>query len=78
MTSLGEKEELIRISARVNEEEYSFLVDTGASHNFVSKKFVCDNGLQVEIGQKVKVKVANGDSVITNEFVRCCLDFGHV
>ncbi len=50
----------------MNEEEYSFLVDTGATHNFVSKQFVCDNGLQVETGQKVKVKVANGDSVITN------------
>ncbi len=66
MTSLGDKGELIKISARVNEEEYSFLVDTGATHNFVSKQFVCDNGLQVETGQKVKVKVANGDSVITN------------
>lgn len=76
--SLGEKEKLIRIDARVHEEVYSFLVDSGATHNFVNQEFVKKNGLFTEKGQQVKVKVANGDHVITNTFVRCYVDFGCV
>ncbi len=49
--SLGEKEKLIRIDARVHEEVYSFLVDSGATHNFVNQEFVRNNGLITEKGQ---------------------------
>ncbi len=35
-----------------------------------------DNGLAIEHGKKVKVKLANGDYVMTNRFARCMVDFG--
>lgn len=76
--SLGSGKQLIKKEARVNECVYEFLIDTGASHNFVSEQFVSENGLQSEVGKKVKVNVANGAHVITNKYVRCYVDFGDV
>jgi predicted aspartyl protease len=76
--NLGQGQDSLKLKGKVHEEVYSFLVDTGATHNFVPKSFVRDNGLQVEKGSKVKVKLANGDYVISNNYVKCMVDFGKV
>jgi predicted aspartyl protease len=76
--NLGQGQDQLRLEGKVHEQVYSFLVDTGATHNFASQSFVKDNGLRCEHGRKVKVKLANGDYVINNSYVRCMVVFGEV
>ena len=73
---MGQGKEQLTLEGKVHEEVYSFLVDSGASHNFVSSQFVEDNGLVIEKGRKVQVKMANNDVVFTDKYVRCMVDFG--
>jgi hypothetical protein len=44
--SLGSDKSLIRITGKVYDQEYSFLVDSGASHNFVNESFIIENNLE--------------------------------
>ena len=60
----------------MHEQDYEFLVDTGASHNFASRHLIEENSLAVEKGQNVKVKFANSDTITTDQFVRVYVDFG--
>ena len=75
---MGQGQEQLTLQGKVHTQDYSFLVDSGASHNFVNSQFVSDNGLQCERGKKVQVRMANNDVVYTDKYVRCMVDFGTV
>ena len=53
-------------------------MDSGATHNFISEQFVADNGLIVEKGHKVAVRLADGTQIFTDRFAYCYVDFGEV
>ncbi len=76
MGHVGQEKQQLVLEGKVHEQDYKFLVDTGATHNFIPEQFVNDNGLAIELGKKVKVNLANGDYVMTNRFARCMVDFG--
>ena len=39
------------------------MVDSGASHNFINNKLVDDLSLKTEVGEKMIVTLANGETV---------------
>lgn len=68
----------IHISGSVKGKELRWLVDSGASHNFVSEQFVRDHRLETVQERKVQVKLANGNFVETATFLHVVVDFGVV
>ena len=45
MGVLNTGKDQIQLQGKVNMEDYNFLIDSGATHNFVSRQFVVNNGL---------------------------------
>lgn len=59
----------MKIRALVNNKVMLILVDSGSSHNFVSKSFLQLTGVTATKAQPMMVKVANGDNMITDSIV---------
>jgi hypothetical protein len=59
----------IKIKARVKDKVMLILLDSGSSHSFVSSQFVDIAQLQTEPIQQKKVKLANGEWMITDRAV---------
>jgi hypothetical protein len=51
----------MRICALVKNKVMLILVDSGSSHNFVSKEFLHQTGIQTSTATPLQVKVANGE-----------------
>jgi predicted aspartyl protease len=51
----------MRIRALVKNKVMLILVDSGSSHNFVSKEFLHQTGIQTSATTPLQVKVANGE-----------------
>ncbi len=54
------------------------LVDSGASHNFISKSIVDTLGVRVNYRTPVSVRLASGDSVASDSTVMVPCRFGKV
>ncbi len=55
-----------------------FLVDSGASNNFLSLEKVKQLGLEPKPCSKSTVKLADGKKLISSSFVSCLVSFGVV
>ena len=55
-----------------------FLVDSGASHNFLPAVFVNQHSFKEELGAWVNVRLANGTLLRTNRYVFLWVNFGEV
>ena len=55
-----------------------FLVDSGASHNFLPSSFVAERSFREERGAQVRVRLANGSLLRTDRFVFVWVNFGEV
>ena len=55
-----------------------FLVDSGASHNFLPSTFVAERSFREERGAQVRVRLANGSLLHTDRFVFVWVNFGEV
>ncbi len=55
-----------------------FLVDSGASNNFLSLEKVKQLGLEPNPCSKSTVKLADGKKLISSSFVECLVSFGVV
>lgn len=56
-------------------ENQHWLVDSGATHNFMSREFVEQHGLEVTKGKQACVTLADGSKVYTSDYVWCYVDF---
>lgn len=71
MLSRGtEGEESIRLRALVKNQVFLLLVDSGSSATFVNLAFVAKAGLTVHKCSPVKVKVANGEELVSDSVVK--------
>ena len=66
----------LTIKGKVHTEEFRWLVDSWATHNFVDEGFVHNQGLVVNQGRTVEVKMADGNIVQTGKFVKVFVNFG--
>jgi hypothetical protein len=53
----------MRIRALVHNKVMLILVDSGSSHSFVSKAFMCQAGVKANAASPIQVKVANGGTL---------------
>lgn len=65
-----EGEESIRLRALVKNQVFLLLVDSGSSATFVNSSFVDKAGLTAQKCRPVKVKVANGEEMISDSVVK--------
>jgi hypothetical protein len=56
----------MRIRALVHNKVMLILVDSGSSHSFVSQSFVLQAGLHTTYVTPMKVKVANGETILSD------------
>lgn len=67
---LGTEEgEALKLRALVNNKVMLILVDSGSSHSFISKSFMHNLGIQGISIEPKQVKVANGETLITDQKV---------
>jgi hypothetical protein len=64
-----EKGEVMKLRAIVKNKVLLILVDSGSSHCFISSAFVRSTGLPTLPTHKKTVRVANGDILISDEYV---------
>jgi len=65
---LGEnKESLLWFNGKINGKEAWILLDSGASRNFINKKFVEENRLAVKITPPLTIELADGQKKKTNQ-----------
>ncbi len=71
----GQSDVFVRVSGRVCEQDVNFLIDSGASHNFVSSHLLNELGVVPHRRAKVRVRLANQSHVVTNEFINVLVQF---
>jgi hypothetical protein len=59
----------MRIRALVHNKVMLILVDSGSSHSFVSQSFVLQAGLHTTDVIPMKVKVANGETILSDQYI---------
>ena len=60
------------------EKPVLFLLDSGATHNFLSRRLCSEIGLDMYIGPSVKIRFANTATVEVDSFAKVCVNFGKV
>lgn len=58
---IDSKPQTMKLHGRVREQPVMVLIDSGASHNFISSKLVRNLGLKVETTQPYKVRLGDGN-----------------
>ena len=66
------------VGANLANGAVSFLVDSGASHNFISFAICRKLGLNVEKCAAVRVRLADQKLIEANKCVECLVNFGKV
>jgi hypothetical protein len=61
--------EALKLRALYKNKVMLILVDSGSTHNFVSTTFLQKIGLQAQSGKPQVVRVANGETLITDAMV---------
>ena len=67
---------VLSIFGMVNDRRLRFLLDTGASHNFLSSRDARALGLEVRHGGVGSVRLANGETLPCTTYVECLVSFG--
>ena len=76
--SLSDESECLYVFGKCSNENLKFLVDSGASHNFLPSLFVSRRSFREERGPLVSVRLANGTLLRTNRFCFLWVNFGEV
>ena len=66
----------VKLSAKVCDRNIAFLVDSGASNNFISSKLLDVLGISCHKGPRVRVRLADSSIVNTDRFISVLVDFG--
>ncbi len=69
---------MLTLKARVLGGNVDFLVDSGASNNFVSAQQMKRLGLVVHEGPRARVRLADGSVLSTSKYAKVVVDFGGV
>lgn len=67
--SVADNSNCIKLKTRVNNKVMLILVDSGSSHSFVSSSFVQMAGLSTTAIPPRQVKLANGETIVTDKMV---------
>ena len=76
--ALDDSDRFLTLGGLISGQKVEFLVDSGASHNFVSAKLLARLGLVSHAGGSVRVRLADRSVVHTNQFIRVMVSFGKV
>ncbi len=76
--ALDDGARFLTLGGLISGQKVEFLVDSGASHNFVSAKLLAQLGLVSHSGGSVRVRLADRSVVHTNQFIRVMVNFGKV
>jgi len=67
---------LLHIEASIGGEFANCLMDSGASHNFLSSNWCEIHGLEPEVIDHFEVRLADGQEVSATGKICCTVDFG--
>ena len=67
---------VISVFGLINDVRLPFLLDTGASHNFLSLRDAEALGLSLRNGDIGMVTLANGEQLTCDAYVECLVSFG--
>jgi hypothetical protein len=59
----------MRMRALVHDNVMLILIDSSSSHSFVRQSFVCQAGLHTTNVAPIRVKVANGETMLSDQFI---------
>ncbi|KAG9397382.1 hypothetical protein J8273_0872 [Carpediemonas membranifera] len=66
-------DEPLKVSGRINDQEYSFIIDTGAPKSIISAASAEALGLQTVTGPTLRFRMANGSISTTNHYTEAWL-----
>ncbi len=78
VTLMDDSARLLTLSGCISTQKVEFLLDSGASNNFVSSHLLKQLGLVSYGGPRVRVRLADRSYVVTNQYIRIIVDFGQV
>ena len=74
--SVEQSDVFVKVTANVCGSNIRFLVDSGASHNFISAQVLQQLGIQPHRREKVKVRMADQSMVVTDQYIHVLVVFG--
>ncbi len=69
---------MLTVVGELNNKTLTFLLDSGASNNFLSRDHAQQLGLELQAGKPSSVKLADGKRITTSMFVEGVVNFGPV
>ena len=76
MSISEESNHMIYIWGSINNISTKFLLDTGATHNFISSKLAARLEVKIKKTSSAKVRLADGSMVSCREFADVLVSFG--
>ncbi len=76
MSITSSSSDFVHLKAKICNKSVAFLVDSGASNNFISSKLLKVLGIESHVGPRVRVGLADASVVNTNRFISVLVDFG--
>ena len=66
----------VTLKARLCNRDVQFMVDSGASNNFIALNLLKALGIESHKGPRVRVRLADASTVVTDQFISVLVDFG--
>ncbi len=76
LCKVNTEKSMLTVLGELENKTITFLLDSGASNNFLSKRDVDKLGLEEQKGTPSSVKLADGNKLKTNTFVEGVVSFG--